>query len=126
MMASWTAGRTWAIFMFSRVGLTRFVSSTTKSCAVRIDPDSRAGEASVAVAVDGEIVAAGAAFSGDDPAKCARIFRERLRRSKFRNGGALHDAIVRVDAAVQSIWQNAARSGEVLNTPACPETPPMA
>src|SRR5882757_5651411 len=30
--ASCSAGRTFAIFIFSRVGFTRFVSSTTKSC----------------------------------------------------------------------------------------------
>jgi hypothetical protein len=71
-----------------------------EECAIGVDPDGRAGEAGVAVAVDREIVATGAAFSGDDPAKRARIFRERLRRGEFRDGGALQDAIVGVDAAV--------------------------
>src|SRR5256886_7053362 len=31
MTASWSSGRTWAIFWFSRVGWTRLVRSTTRS-----------------------------------------------------------------------------------------------
>ena len=71
-----------------------------EECAIGVDPDGRAGEAGVAVAVNREMVATGAAFSGDHPAKGARIVRERLRRGEFRDGGALQDAIVGVDATV--------------------------
>src|SRR5277367_3007670 len=56
--------------------------------AVGVNPDAGAGEAGVAEAVGGEIVAAAAAFGGDGPAQGARAARKFLRLGEERDGGA--------------------------------------
>ena len=54
-----------------------------KELAVRVDPDGRASEASVSVAVRGEIVAAGTVFGGNHPTQCAFVLGEWLRDGEF-------------------------------------------
>src|SRR5216683_6004065 len=124
--ASCSAGRTCWIFVFSRVGCTRFVSSTTKSCrsgSIQIevpvnpvcpklcaekycplDPPS-VGTAHPSVRVPPE--------SCCGVVNCAIVARFRIRWCAYT-------------PPFSSIWQNAARSGAVLKSPAWPETPPMA
>src|SRR6266849_1358321 len=77
---------------------------------VRVEPDGCAGKTGVAVAMRGKIVAAGTSFGRHHPAQGPRVFRQRLRRGEFRNGGALQDAFVAVNAAVQ---QHLAKAGQV-------------
>src|SRR6202030_2942125 len=72
-----------------------------EQCAVRIDPDGSSGEAGVPVTAGGKIVAAGTAFRGHDPPEGSGVFGERLRRGEHCDCGALHDAMVRVNAVVQ-------------------------
>src|SRR5215472_4778881 len=68
--------------------------------AVGVDPDGRARETGVAVAVGGEITATGAAFGGHDPAQGAGVFCEWLRDGEFRDGGSFQDAVMGIDATV--------------------------
>ena len=86
--------------VFAR-GIDTIGQQNDKELAIRIDPNGCAGEPGVAIAMDGEIVATGTAFGGHDPTKGTGVLREWLGHGEFGDGGALQDAIVRIDSTVE-------------------------
>ncbi len=108
--ASWSAGRTWLILLFSRVGWTRLVSSTTKSCfsgSTQIDVTRETG---MPEAARRKIPAARRIWRRHVPAQRARICGESRRGSELRDRGAPQHAPMCIDAAVQ---QHLAECGQV-------------
>lgn len=81
-----------------------------ENLAVWVNPNGSAGEAGVSVTMRRKEVAAGAAFGGHDPAERPGAVGEWLRCGELSNGGALEDALVSVNAAVE---EHLAKRGQV-------------
>ena len=110
-------------------GCTRLDRMMTNTRVAGIDPDRRAREAGVAERADREHFATRRRIGRIDvPPEAAhvRLARRRRRRRHPRDRERRqHAAFVRVAPPLSHMRANFARSAAVLNTPACPATPPM-
>src|SRR5258708_1300311 len=82
-------------------GMDAICEQDHEQLAVGIDPDAGAGEAGVAEAVGGKIMAARAAFGGHGPAERARAAGKLLRRGELRDGRPAHSAVGPVNTPAQ-------------------------